>query len=399
MSTFIANRDQALTWYSTSSASANTANAVSTAPGYAILTTSAIVSTSQKLADFEVLQSLKGFNVTLATENDWGGGTGDAAAANIRNWLINNYISLNLEYVLMIGNPDPVYGDVPMKMLWPRYDQPTNKEAPSDYYYSVLTGNWDLNGDGFAGEYPEDFGPGGIETIPDVYVGRIPYYGVIGDLDHILQKTIDYQSAVPADWNKTFLLPMKALDSCTPSYNLGENIRTDIGLPADLHTVRFYDGANGLNPPPEYCSCDCTSVQDAWSQGAGLVFWMTHGSPTLAESVFSSDECASLDDSKPSIVYAASCLNGQPEISNNLGYSLLDTGAITTLSASRVSWYYVGETDFTCTDSIGGIGYQYAKFLLSSRESCGRAATDACLAVPMNIWANQLVLTFTETRL
>ena len=86
-----------------------------------------------------------------------------------------------------------------------------------------------------------------------------------------------------------------------------------------------------------------------------------------------------------------SCSNGKPEDAGNLGYCVLAKGGITTFSASRVSWYYLMETNFTNSDSIGGLGYQYARFLLAGQESCGRAAMDARLANPVSIWANHLV--------
>jgi hypothetical protein len=84
---------------------------------------------------------------------------------------------------------------------------------PSDYYYAELDGNWDPDGDGNYGKFGQynavgsstgDFGVGGIETDHDLLLGRIPVYGNpsntqlftqgIDNLDHILQKTIDYQS-------------------------------------------------------------------------------------------------------------------------------------------------------------------------------------------------------------
>lgn len=384
MSEMLANREDALGWYAVAPASAPIAS-------YVIITTNAIASASTGLVNFVNHQVRRGFTVKIATETDWGGGTGDVAAEHIRAWLVNNYLNLGIQYVLLIGNPNPASGEVPMKMLWPRHNYSSYKEAPSDYYYSDLTSNWDLDKDGYPGEEQDDFGTGGIDGIPEVYVGRIPYYGSVADMDSILRKTIDYESDNPADWARTCLLSMMPLDTDTQAYQLGEDIRRDLLIPLGIAPNRVYNSNYGLSPSPENYPCSYTAVTQAWMKGGGLHFWMSHGSSTLASNVFGSSWCSYLDDTKPTIVYMASCSNGQPEDTSNLGYSVLRRGGVTTLSASRVSWYFIGETDFTGSDSIGGIGYQYAKYLISRHEPCGRAAMDARLVNGIAIWPNHLV--------
>ena len=158
MAGFISNADQARALYSTQS---------SVQPAdYAIITTSAISSASTKLAAFVAFRESKGLRVRVVTETQWGGGTGDAAANRIRDWLKNNYLALGLRYVLLIGDPTPSNGSVPMKLLWPRHNEPSYQDGPSDYFYADLTGNWDLDGDGYYGEYPDDFGAGGWTASP-----------------------------------------------------------------------------------------------------------------------------------------------------------------------------------------------------------------------------------------
>ena len=155
---------------------------------YAIITTSYIETNSTKLDDFVSHKEAMGFDVQVITGADFGGGSGNTAAENIRSWLQSNYETGNIEYALLIGNPDPCNGDVPMKMLWPRYGQASDEEAPSDLYYADLTGDWDMDGDGYYGEWDGDFGTGGVDRFFEVMVGRIPYYGTISALDAILQK-------------------------------------------------------------------------------------------------------------------------------------------------------------------------------------------------------------------
>ena len=51
-----------------------------------------------------------GFRVFIATEDDWGKMVGpkpNGISEKIRKWLQENYITLKIKYVLLIGNPDP----------------------------------------------------------------------------------------------------------------------------------------------------------------------------------------------------------------------------------------------------------------------------------------------------
>ncbi len=361
-------------------------------PGYAIITTSAIASASQELPHFVSALSARGFRPIVATEDEWGGGTGDAAAEHIRQWLGSRYLALRLEYALLIGDPNPATGDVPMKMLWPRSGQSSYREAPSDFYYSDLSGNWDLDCDGLYGEYPDDFGSGGIDLLPELFVGRIPCRGDVTQLDQILRKTVQYESSQPGDWTTRCLLATRALDKFTPGYHLGEAVRRAVTEPSGLSAIRAYDDRYGLDPPPDHYPCTYDAVRHAWSGGAGVVLWLTHGSTTDAAGVISSDRCAELDDSRPSIVYQGSCSNGLPEDPGNLAYALLCSGAVSTVAASRAAWYYIGETNYQCSDSVGGFGYAYASCLVGRSQTTGQALASARLNAPMSLWANHLVL-------
>ena len=359
---------------------------------YLIITTSAIVSGSSKLQAFVDHKISRGFTVEVTTESQWGGGTGDTAANNIRAYLKANYVAKQVEYVLFIGNPGPATGDVPMKMLWPRYSSGTYREAPSDYFYADLTGNWDLNGNGFFGEEDSDFGPGGVDRWPEVIVGRIPFYGSFAELDSILQKTINYESgALRGPWLRNVLLSMKPSDGSTPGYQLGEAIKDAAAVPAGMNSTRVYESSYGLTPPPEYTPCTYSNALTAWQQHAGFHFWWTHGNETLASDVISTDRCQYLDDNYPSFTFQCSCLNGSPERTDNLGYALLKKGAIAVDSASRVSWYYPGETSYTNSDSNAGMTYQYAIKLVRDQLPCGDAHFAMMVEVPNVIWMNHCV--------
>ena len=356
----------------------------SNSTGYVILTTSAIQNASNMLNAFVTHKQSKGFNVQVLTESTWGGGTGDPAANNIRAWLADNYVSRDLLYVLLIGNPHPDTGDVPMKMCI--------SDHPTDYFYAELTADWDKDGDSIYGEQGEDATAGDeVEKYFEVYTGRIPYYGNIDDTDAILQKIIDYETATDVDWRRNAILPMVPLDDTTPSYQLGEQIKHNLLEPEAIPSDRIYDKTYGVLPPPEYVRSEAYPAT-VWSQGDyGLIVWMTHGWSGGASDIIDRGDVASLDDAHPAATYQGSCSNSHPETTNNLGYELLKHGAIATIGATRVSWYYVGQTSFTNTTSIGGIGYQYAKRLVE-RESCGQAIYNTKEALSIGILKNYYVM-------
>jgi PKD repeat protein len=146
---------------------------------YVIVTTNDIVANSDKLDNFINLKELT-HDVLVVTEDDFDGLTGQAPngrAEKIRQWLKDNYLTMGIQYVLFIGDPDPddpldpgdSIGDIPMKMCMPRYFSWSYRESPTDLFYADLTGNWDLDGDEFYGEdfdfvHDESPDPGNINT-------------------------------------------------------------------------------------------------------------------------------------------------------------------------------------------------------------------------------------------
>ncbi|HUX53265.1 MAG TPA: C25 family cysteine peptidase [Williamwhitmania sp.] len=150
---------------------------------YVIITTNAIVTGSGAgLTDFVNQKTSMGHSVLVVTESDYGSLTGQApngTAEKIRQWLIDNYITKGIKWVLLVGNPDPDdptsatdnVGDVPMKMCWPNRTSYTYRESPTDYFYADLTSNWDIDGDGYYGEYLQLTNP----TVPDPLISPNTY--------------------------------------------------------------------------------------------------------------------------------------------------------------------------------------------------------------------------------
>ena len=392
---------------------------------YVIITTQYIVQNSTKLSDFKNHLEKLGHSVKIITENDFNLMSGIERADKIRNWLKSYYVNYGIEYVLLIGDPDPkdpdnpndIVGDIPMKMCFPDYStfRGTRVDIPTDYYYADLTGNWDLNGDNHYGDGDSygfgDYGEGGVDLYPEVYVGRIPVYNndVVG-LDKILQKTIDYEKIGDKDisWRKKMLLPMAILNYENQHYlgepktdgrELPKYVIENILQPHNFEWYVFYE-KDGFSHVPDDASYDNpyhigiseTNLINEWENGYGLVFWSAHGSKQeVAREIwkgdgnnngipekneidwkllFKNDDTSQLDDTKPSVVFQNSCLNGYPEyegdplgmgeIGEPLGYALLKNGAIATISASRETLYLTGTwpTTFNWAENRN-IGYYF----------------------------------------
>jgi len=163
---------------------------------------------------------------------------------------------------------------------------------------------------------------------------------------------------------------MKPSDDETPGYDLGENIKNDAAIPLEYNYFRIYEEDYELDPAPEATPCNIANVVANWQNGYGLITWWTHGWDAGASSVFHVSNCTDLDDSRPSFTYQCSCYNGYPESSGNLGFELLQHGAVSTISATRVSWYASGIIEPSPSSGLNQhLAYYYSKRLMEGMKT------------------------------
>lgn len=363
---------------------------------YVIITTSAIVANSTQLSAFVAAKQQAGLSVKVVTEGSsatastyLSGASAVERANNIRDWLASHYASEGIQHVLLIGNPSISSFDsgisVPM-----RATKPYNTVA-TDMFYSDLSGNWDLNGNGAYGEIG-DIGAGGIDRLPEVYVGRVPFYGSYAELDSILAKFVAYQGAGgDLSWRQRALIAV-AISNHGPQDNDNDGVvdASDFDLAertygddwgedlaamaqgAGMQSYTLYEKegvyADGSAYPLTQANAalNTSNMVSAWQQGYGIVTWWAHGSTsgayrrvwihdaTIADhitqhsqetqtpSFFTTSEVGQLDNDRPSFVLQVACTNGYPEQSTNLGYRLLVNGAVGTISSSYLSYYTAG---------------------------------------------------------
>ena len=233
-------------------------------PNFAIITTEEIYTNSNTLDDFCFHKQDLGFTVIVVTEYnthtvdgtfgnynfiDASGGyedlVGDAPnhrPEKIRQWLIDNYLDLGIEYVLLIGNPDPdnledddLIGDLPMRTC----SEAPGLELPTDLYYSDLSGDWNLDDDYYVCERIPETDPDlgySISTIPDNinvdqfcvrWEGVVAVDGPDGNLPIIFRFKTDGQMKVWLDDdNQGFLNDDVIYDHPNEHYIL-YNVRTE----------------------------------------------------------------------------------------------------------------------------------------------------------------------------
>ena len=340
--------------------------------GLAVVTTIALVEQSQVLAAYVSAREEQGYSVHLVTEDDYGqAASAHGRALAIRAWLQANADALGLTSVLLLGNPDPLHGDVPMLATYPYGPEGWDylDFIPSDAFYADLSGDWDLDGDGFFAEYGDDGGAGGVDFLAELAVGRIPVYGNIAAADALLQRAIAYPRARQhTGWRRRLLLPASILffenqnrigDPRLDGADIAELMKTE-ALAAGFEAVSMYEHAGWR--PSDYSDDRPLTEENLiaeWNRGHGLVYWFGHGSedgafrtiwtadrdhdqvpdysemssPAFAQSIHHDR----LPAATPAFVFHGSCSNGTPENAANIAYTQLKTGAIAAYASTRVA--------------------------------------------------------------
>ncbi len=333
---------------------------------YVIITESSIQSASTKLEALVKSKQDHGFDVEVITEDDWGGGTGSDAADNIRDWLKDNYVSNNIEYVLLIGSSLPTSGKIPM------YD-----DAPTDFYYEQLTGSM------------KD------DIMVEVTAGRIPVYdNDISTLDEIITKIIDYENKPKNEigWRPHTLFAAKPYASDTPGDFMFEAFKEEFIDIAGWPLYRIYDDEYGepLGDPDE-TKCTKTSVVNAWKNNDfGVVLWMTHGLATSASDIMNSSSTSDLGDEYPPIVFMGSCLNAKIEEDDNLSYYMLKNAGIGSIAGTRVTWYGDGQKEFEGTSTTQGLMYHFLEGITLDSLPTGDAYVQAVSKCTDKKWWNNI---------
>ena len=322
--------------------------------GFAIISTKKKLAALKNYSNYVKHKEKRGFKVYTVTEEDFAGGTGVKAALNIRKWLQKNYKKKNLLYVMFLGNPHPREGDTPMKKVsapWnkindilkagsmakymkenPKYDS-YDGAHPTDYFYVDLTGNWDKNNNGLYAD-AGDYGTGGIDGQPEVYVGRIPYYGIdvkygnAKDVDKILARIIRFENEKgDLSWRHNIF------------YN-GDVFYRDRGF---YKNSMMHSGAEmnrHINRTSLYLEPEINKIlgpdKNAKDVGGkyGFAYFQGHGFP-FGGGGMSSSAAMKISDKYPKFYACGGCSVAMPEESNNMMYALLRSSGLGSVGGTR----------------------------------------------------------------
>ncbi len=377
---------------------------------YVIITADGL-SSAINASTFLAWKALLGYSLKTVhiTDDEIANQPGADLPEKIRNFFRSYYINWGIQYVLIVGD----HATIPMRYCYPdptnhRFDpfDWTSGEVPTDYYYADLSSSdaksWDLDGDGYYGEYGEDT----PDFLAEVYVGRIP----TNDLSRIiysLDKIVTFEQDT-GDWKDHALHAgaffyftneghsgNPAMDGAVLSYYIEQDIM--VGW-----TISHYSEQAGLEISVYDWPAlsEIAFINDWRTEQYAIVNWQGHGwTDGVARKVWSWDDGdgvpegneiswpyfitinSNLDDDYPSIVTAVSCYVGCPEPApgGNLGIDLLTDpsfGASIGVIASARSPY--GASDWP--NNPGGsysIIYEFNRCMINESEKVGEALYDS----------------------
>jgi len=327
---------------------------------YVIITTGGLAGAVTS-SDFVDWKTSLGYSVriVLITDPEITGQPGADLAEQVREFLRSYYASWGIRYVLLVGD----YATVPMRYGFPdphnHAHNPSNPgnpggSVPTDYYYADLSladaDSWDLDLDGFRGEYGQDL----PDFLAEVAVGRIPTNATWW-ITYALDKIVSFEGDDGA-WKDQVLHAGAMLfhehQNHDPTLPKIDGARLPDALETDLMggwTVSHYSEQAGLESSDyPWPALTGPAFSGDWSSGQyGIVNWAGHGAPTGAyrlvwlwddgDGVFETDgsdgyewqpfitDSMDLEDDCPSIVFAMSCSIGYPEPNSqgNFGIDLL----------------------------------------------------------------------------
>lgn len=381
---------------------------------YVIITTSALAG-AITASDFPTWKEALGHNLrtVLTTDTEITSQPGADLGEQIRNFLRAYYATWGIEYVLIVGD----YATVPMRICYPDsayhvYD-PSDPGlvapgTPTDHYYADLSftdaDSWDLDGDGYPGEYRQD----SPDFLAEVSVGRVPVNNLTR-ITYALDKSVAFEQDTGA-WKKNALHAAAILFFENQNYGGypfidGATVIDSIerGLLGGWTVTRMSEQSGIVTSPFAWPAITESSFNTAWRTGQhAVVNWSGHGwSDGAYRTVWEWDDgdgvpesgngemhsyqfihvtTSDLDDDHPSVVFAISCNVGYPDPNpfGNCGIDLFTLpgwgASVGMVSASRPAsissdWMnYPGGTEQIC--------YEFNRYLIAEGERVGDALYD-----------------------
>jgi hypothetical protein len=271
-----------------------------------------------------------------------------------------------------------------------------------------------------------------VDWGPELFVGRLPIYGGVEQLDALLQRVIDHDLESDKSYRLDLLLAAAFLGFDEGSAG-GYQDHDDSACVADAlyealpleylaGTTRLYEG-EGIVTSLYTCEglLNRDSLIEEWMPGRGIIFLSGHGWPKeiyrvtwegdddgdgyasgweegWTPFVQSGDEME-LSGSPAGFTFQMSCQTGKPEDRENLGFSFLKGGAAATLAATRSTWGTTvgyGEVWEPLPSALSAttFGYYYA-LNLTAGWTLGESAAWPKYALPGDGWGTWNAIAWT----
>ncbi len=330
-------------------------------PGYVIISHL----TEPNLKDIIAYRELQGFAVHFVQTGDIPKQSETLGPQDIRAFLLEKLTEWNVKYLLIVGSSQKV----PTMFATPASIDGKVEElnpTPTDFYYSTLVSNWDKDGDGRVGEYPDD---GVTSYKPDIYVGRIPLDNP-EEVQDSSRQIVEFDSQTDSQKSKV-LFAGAMLGFKGEFWGDNELERTDGSdwceylyktafKPSQLSRYRLYE-KSGFLPSPYPCEEDLSSsnLEEHLTKSYGMAIWTAHGSPNrIVRTIWKANSTGrsapeKADLSQPNllntssvltkrirwgIVVSAACSTSCPESYLNMGASFIKQGSASYVGSTRVAW-------------------------------------------------------------
>ena len=232
---------------------------------------------------------------------------------------------------------------------------------------------------------------GGVDLVPEVYVGRIPVYASDaewrGILRGIVRKIIHYELEGDIAWRRAGLLPESFSNLDTDGGWLGYHVENNILFPQGYAAYTLYEqGSVDANYDSVLASDEellANATARRWmTNDFGMALWWAHGWSRGAVvytggDVYNSTQCPLIDDSRPAAVFMGSCSCGEPSDSYNLSYAMLRDGGIASVAAGQVSWFY--SCQWSPAEAKGmnaSMGYDFMRKVVADGATFGQALAE-----------------------
>ncbi|MBN2174692.1 MAG: T9SS type A sorting domain-containing protein [Bacteroidales bacterium] len=309
-----------------------------------IITPSQFESNFQELVDVYQDRGIKTQITTKETINSTG--TGQDLQEKIRNYIIQEYQSHNVEYVMLGGDVEhvPYRGFYCYVVSGSGYE---DNNIPADLYYSGLDGNWNTDNDNSWGE------PGEDDLLPDIAVGRFSFSNV-SELNNMLNKTISYQNnpvlgefrdatlagewlySSPDTWGSDYLETLIG-------YN-NENGYETWGIPEDYNYHKLYE---------ENQSWGASTLMAEINAGRQFIHHVGHANSTYVAYMSNSDitnnnfSGANGVDHNFTLFQSHGCICGAFDDSDCIMEKMvsIQNFAVAVIGNSRYGWFNEGQTE------------------------------------------------------